>query len=127
MFLPIQCEMSVKREGDDKAQRKTICQGAPVMLDGVRDAVDDIADAEHCAANLHVCIVAATGECLSRGNAHAHIEVLPTEHKSIRISLGVREITKSGSYRTNVDQHPGGGDCIQFDIGKNRRFVCSTG
>ena len=127
MLVPSRPEMLFHREGEDKAHRQTQIQEATVMLDGVRDAVDDIAAASHCAADRHVRLLVTTGQCQSHGTADAQVEPFSTEHEGGRIGTGAREVAQSGSKRTDIDQNAGGRDCVQLEVGKNCRFVCSAG
>ena len=90
------CEMLFKRDGEDKAHREALGESATIVLYGVRDPVNNIADTQHCAANLDVRTVSTTAERLPAGNADADIEVVPIERKCICISLGVDKIAKRG-------------------------------
>jgi hypothetical protein len=120
-------EMFSERKGDHKAHRKTICQEATVMLDGVRRAMDDISDANRCAADRHVRIRATTGECLSYGRTHAHSQMIPDEHTGVRVGPDCRSIAQGRSHGTDIYQDPRGRDCVQLEVRQNHRFGCSGG
>jgi hypothetical protein len=116
MLVPNFREMLFKREGEDEAPREAPDEAATIVLYGVRDLVDDIADTQHWAANLHVRILATAGKRLSRRNANADIKVLPIERKCVCVGSGVAKVTESGSERIDIHQDPSGRDRVQLEV-----------